>query len=69
MLLTDPDHDEVRGTVLDAFGPFDLWDADDLAGRLALPRSTIARAIDDLIADGLLRRHPDGYALVGADIA
>ncbi len=69
MLLTDPDHDDVRRAVLSAFGPVDLWDADDLAAHLALPRTTVARVMSELEAEGILRLHADGYAVVGADIA
>jgi DNA-binding IclR family transcriptional regulator len=69
VIPTDPTDDAVRRDVLAAFGPFDLWDADDLAARLALPRSTVGRAIDGLVRDGYLRQHPDGYAAVGAEIA
>ena len=67
MLLADPDRDDVRRAVLSAFGPVDLWDAEDLAARLALPRATVARVMDELDHEGILRRHPDGYAVVGAE--
>jgi DNA-binding IclR family transcriptional regulator len=68
--LIDPSDDvDVRRAVLGAFGPFDLWDADDLAGRLTLPRSAVTRAISELVRDGQLREHPDGFAVVGAEIA
>jgi DNA-binding IclR family transcriptional regulator len=69
MLLTDPDRDDVRRAVLAAFGPVDLWDAEDLAAQLALPRTTVSQVMDELERDGILRRHPDGYAVVGAEIA
>lgn len=69
MIPADPTVDALRRDVLATFGPFDLWDADDVAQRLALPRSAVARAIDGLVRDGHLRPHPDGFAVVGAEIA
>jgi DNA-binding IclR family transcriptional regulator len=69
VIPADPTDDAVRRSVLAAFGPFDLWDADDVAMRLALPRSAVARAIEGLVRDGYLRPHPDGFAVVGAEIA
>jgi hypothetical protein len=73
VLLADPDHDDdhddARRFVIAAFGQVDLWDAEDLAAHLALPRAAVAQVLDELARDGILRRHPEGYAVVGAEIA
>jgi hypothetical protein len=29
----------------------------------------VTRVMDELAREGILRRHPDGYAVVGAEIA